>query len=113
MKRSLWHIPAIIALCILAYANSLTGALLWDDETQVGKNPVIREVSNIPSEFTQAVWAFYAKDQSMPSNFYRPLQIVSYTLSYAVGQLSPTPYHVANLTFHTLASVTASGPPRR
>lgn len=51
------------------------------------------------------MWAFAQDGQSNISNFYRPIQIVLYTLGYAIGGLSPTPYHAINLLFHTLASL--------
>ncbi|MEO8027864.1 MAG: tetratricopeptide repeat protein [Bryobacteraceae bacterium] len=106
MKRiPAWHFAAIILICILAYGNSLSGELVWDDEVQIAQNPVIRDLSNIPSAFTQAVWAFLDPGAPNQSNFYRPLQTVAYILGYAVGGLSPVPYHVTSLILHTLASV--------
>ena len=107
MKRiPLWHLAVVVVLCLLAYGNSLTGAFLWDDDLQIIRNPFIRDLANIPAAFTQSVWAFLHPGHPNTTNFYRPLQTVAYILSYAMGGLSPVPYHITNLLLHVLASIT-------
>jgi tetratricopeptide (TPR) repeat protein len=106
MKRfALWHFALVVLICILAYGNSLSGDLLWDDEVQIVKNPTIRDLSNIPSAFTKPFWAFFNTGEPNRTNFYRPLQTVAYTISYSLGGLSPMPYHLTSLTLHTLTSI--------
>lgn len=100
-----WHLLVIAALCFAVYANALSGAFVWDDEIQVVKNPDIRSLSNLPKAFTSPAWSFANAGGANQSNFFRPLQTVAYTLSYAMGELSTTPYHVFNLLFHIAASV--------
>src|SRR5947207_5776046 len=99
------HIALIIALSTLIFANSLPGSFVWDDEIQVVKNWRIRTLDNLPSAFTTAFWSFAGNDAENQTNFYRPIQTVTYMLAYSIGGLSPVPYHVFSLLYHTAASV--------
>jgi tetratricopeptide (TPR) repeat protein len=99
------HIAAIIVLSVLVYANSLPGNFVWDDEIQVVKNWRIRTLDNLPTAFTTAFWSFLGTEAENQTNFYRPIQTVTYMLAYSIGGLSPTSYHVFSLLYHTAASV--------
>jgi protein O-mannosyl-transferase len=99
-----WHFVLIAIICIAAFSNSLGGEFVWDDEIQVLKNWRIREWSNLPSAFTSAFWSFLGPGIENQTNYYRPVQTVTYTVAYAAGGLSPVPYHVLSLIFHILAS---------
>lgn len=100
-----WHLLVVAALCFAAYANAIPGAFVWDDEIQVVKNPDIRSLGNLPKAFTSPAWSFANAGGTNQSNFFRPMQTVAYTLSYAIGELSTTPYHIFNLLFHIAASL--------
>src|SRR5207245_5797105 len=99
------HIAVIIALSALVFANSLPGAFVWDDEIQIVKNWRIRTLDNLPSAFTTSFWSFLGTQAENQTNFYRPIQTVTYTLAYAIGGLSPVPYHAFSLAFHTAAGI--------
>jgi len=105
MKTIFRHVGLVVLLCALVYGNSLSGAFAWDDETQIVKNPSIRTLGNIPAAFNAPFWGFASNGAENTTNFYRPMQTLLYTLGYALGGLSPTPYHVISLTLHALASV--------
>src|SRR5215472_4059546 len=104
-RHKLTHIALVIAFSALVFANSLPGAFVWDDEIQIVKNWRIRSLENIPTAFTTSFWSFAATDAENQTNFYRPIQTVTYTLAYAIGGLSPVPYHVFSLAYHAAASV--------
>src|ERR1043166_10286240 len=92
------HIALVIALSTLFFANSLTGGLVWDDEIQVVKNWRIRGLDNLPSAFTTAFWSFLGSGEAEnQTNFYRPVQTVTYMLAYSIGGFSPKPYHAFSL----------------
>lgn len=106
MKRPvLWHLAVVAVLAILTYANSVSGAFVWDDEVQIVKNANLRSLANIPSAFTQPFWGFATPDAANQTNFYRPMQTVLYTLAYAWGGLDPVPGHIISIGLHTLASL--------
>src|ERR1041385_3135693 len=99
------HIALVIALSTLVFANSLPGALVWDDEIQIVKNWRIRSLDNLPSAFTSAFWSFLGNEAENQTNFYRPIQTTTYMLAYSIGGLSPAPYHAFSLLYHTAASI--------
>ena len=99
------HIAVIVVLSALVYANTLPGNFVWDDEVQVVKNWRIRSFENLPSAFTTAFWSFLGNDAENRTNFYRPIQTVTYMLAYSLGGLSPAPYHVFSLLYHAAASL--------
>lgn len=103
-KATKWHVAAIIGLCVVAYWNSLTGSFVWDDQIQILKNWRIRDLSNIASAFTSAFWSFLGPGIQNQTNYYRPVQTIIYMVSYAIGGLSPIPYHVLSLAFHAAAA---------
>jgi protein O-mannosyl-transferase len=100
-----WHIALIAAVAFIVYCNALNGGLIWDDETQIVKNQTIRSFGNIPTAFTSGFWSFYSNNPHLPVNFYRPLQTIAYIVAYALGGVSPVPYHALSIFFHILASV--------
>src|SRR3989449_10942185 len=99
------HIATIIVLSIVVFANSLPGNFVWDDEIQVVKNWRIRSFENLPSAFTSAFWSFLGTEAESQTNFYRPVQTITYMSAYSIGELSPVAYHVFNLAYHVLASL--------
>src|SRR6266568_1806175 len=99
------HIALVIVLSTVVFANALPGAFAWDDEIQIVKNWRIRSLDNLPSAFTTAFWSFLGGEAENQTNFYRPIQTVTYTLAYSIGELSPIPYHVFSLAYHAAASV--------
>src|SRR5438094_4042071 len=99
------QIGLIIALSTLVFANSLPGAFVWDDEIQVVKNWRIRSLENLASAFTTAFWSFAGGESENQTNFYRPVQSITYMLAYSMGGLSPAPYHALSLVYHAAASV--------
>jgi protein O-mannosyl-transferase len=62
-------------------------------------------MSNIPAAFTSGFWSFYSDNPQLPINYYRPLQTVSYIMAYALGGVSPQPYHALSIGFHILTSI--------
>src|SRR5881392_4435562 len=99
------HIAAVIVLSMAVFANAFAGNFVWDDEIQIVKNWRIRTLDNLPSAFTTSFWSFLGTEAENQTNFYRPIQTVTYTLAYSIGGLSPVPYHVFSLAYHTAARV--------
>ncbi|MFA6358221.1 MAG: tetratricopeptide repeat protein [Candidatus Omnitrophota bacterium] len=83
----------ISVVCFLAYSNSLANPFIWDDQALVVKNTLIRSLSNLPKAFTSDLYFGI----SSGSNFYRPLQTVSYIFDYHFWQLNPLGYHLTNV----------------
>ncbi len=107
MKRfPIWHLAVIVLLCVIAYANTISNAFVWDDNDQIVKNPTLRSLSNIPNAFKTPFWGFRAQPGEKVIHFYRPLQTIAYTIGYWwAGGYSPTPDHIINIALHTAASI--------
>src|ERR1051326_3323275 len=99
----------LLILCFAAYANSIAGAFVWDDEFQVVRNETIRSFSNLPRAFDSSLWSFmYSEGGSANSIFkryYRPIHTVIYMVAYKIGGLQPPAYHLLSVTLHAGATV--------
>src|SRR5262245_58567084 len=98
------HLLLIAALAFLTYSNALRAGFVWDDELQIVKNWQIRGLNYIPSAFSSAFWTFADPEAGAHTNFYRPVQTLSYIAAFQVGGLAPWPFHLINILLHTLAS---------
>lgn len=94
-------IPFLIVLLIAGiavYFNSFFNGFIWDDQTIIVLNEYIRGWSNLPAIFTTDLHQFSLEQ----SNFYRPLQVLSYTLDHSFWKLKPMGYHITNVLWHIL-----------
>jgi protein O-mannosyl-transferase len=97
----------IIAATVLAYANSLSGAFVFDDTKQIAGNPALHTWSNIFRAFTSDVWSFQrgTLTADIPPPYYRPLFTAYLTLNYQLFGLWEPGWHLANLLVHATATV--------
>jgi len=97
-------VALIVAAGIAAYANSFSGAFVFDDTTSILENPSIRHVWSCdwlhPPGFGATVEA-------------RPALNLSFALNYAIGGDDVSGYHFVNLLIHLAAAVTLFGLVRR
>jgi tetratricopeptide (TPR) repeat protein len=92
-KQYLLVFLAICAACFLAYFNSLTNPFIWDDKALVAENTLIRSWQGLGQSFTSDLYL----GANFGSNFYRPLQTISYIFDYYFWQLDPFGYHLTNI----------------
>ena len=90
------QIIALIAIGLLVYANALPGKFLWDDYGLVRDNPCIKSLTYVKIIFITNIGA----GSDTVSNFYRPLQILTYAWDYSLWKLNPIGYHLTNILFH-------------
>ncbi len=92
----------LIALVVLAiFSSSLKNDFVWDDKYLVVDNPYIRSSSHMGKIFTTQLYEGSGKH----SNFYRPLQSLTYLLDYSVWGLNPFGYRLTNLFLHIFNSM--------
>ncbi|MGE5280620.1 MAG: tetratricopeptide repeat protein [Deltaproteobacteria bacterium] len=97
----MWGVIALIAaLGLLAYANVLKGAFVWDDEVLVAKDAYIRDFAHLKNIFSENILGGVKR----LSTFYRPLQILSYAVDFSVWKLDPFGYHLTNVLIHVAAA---------
>lgn len=85
---------AILALALLAYANSFPGAFILDDHAIVEFNPLLSSfdpIAILRSEY----WG-----ENLHSGLYRPLAIFSLALNQALFGPAPWTFHLINLLLH-------------
>ena len=89
--RSHWAVPlAVVALAgLLAYANAFNGEFVFDDDTEVVTQPLIRDLGH----FIGSLSAY----RVYPN---RVLVYFTFALNYAVGGLDTTGYHAVNIAVH-------------
>jgi len=90
----------ILSCVVLVNLNTLNNPFLWDDNTLVVSNPLIKGWHFLGKVFTSDL--FYGSTTG--SNFYRPMQTLSYLLDYQFWQLDPKGYHITNIFLHSFAS---------
>ncbi|GEM_PF-2260815 len=102
-KRDLLAIAVVAVAACLAYANTIPGEFIHDDESEIVDNPYIRSPRFIGRILTSPAWAFeYSDDRAGISNYYRPLQYLAYMAIYRVCGLNPAAYHLCKLLLHVL-----------
>jgi len=94
---------AILSLVLAAFAvywPSLGNQFVWDDTALILRDPFIRSWRLIPEGFRHFLFT-----DATASNFYRPLQRLTYTLDYALFAFHPAGYHFTSILLHALAAV--------
>ncbi len=90
----------LAAAIFLAYAPALQNGFVWDDTALVSRDPLIRSWRLIPEGFQHFLFT-----DATASDFYRPLQRLSYTLDYAAFHFRPTGYHFTSIACHVAAAM--------
>ncbi|HKP05580.1 MAG TPA: tetratricopeptide repeat protein [Chthoniobacterales bacterium] len=98
-NESLWAI-AILAVCVLVFANSLGGEFVYDDTRQVVQNTLIQDNAQIWKALTSDVWAFKGDGSVVTSNYWRPTFTAWQIINFRLFGLSPLGWHVTNLILH-------------
>lgn len=101
--RKLFHrdskiLPGLLlaAMTFIAYANSLPNGFHFDDYHAIVQNPAIRDLSHIPSYFTDpSTWTMSTRRD------WRPVVQISYAINYFISGLNPAGFRLFNLLFHT------------
>lgn len=91
----------LIAVCtFLVYSNSLHNPFIWDDTALVVGNPLIKGAPSLGRAFVSDL--YYGTTTG--SNFYRPLQTLSYLWDYHFWLLEPKGFHITNILLQGLVS---------
>lgn len=99
MKKCL--VISILVLAVVAsYAPAARNGFVWDDTALILRDPLIRSWRLIPEGFNHFLFV-----DATASDFYRPIQRLTYTLEYAAFAFRPAPYHVTSILCHAAAAV--------
>jgi tetratricopeptide (TPR) repeat protein len=98
------QVVLIIVLIVLGfgvYLNSVNGGFIWDEEFLIKNNLHIKSWENIGIIFGESIGAG-AKNNS---NFYRPLQMLTYMADYSLWHLNAFGYHLTGIILHILVAL--------
>src|SRR5213080_4591333 len=100
MKQRMIIYGALVVLIFAAHAPALRATFVWDDTALVLRDPLIRSWRLIPEGFQHFLFV-----DATPSNFYRPVQRLTYTLEYWAFGFHPAPYHLTNILLHAATAI--------
>src|SRR4026209_141767 len=99
MKQRMIICGVLVTLIFAAHAPAIRATFVWDDTALVLRDPLIRSWRLIPEGF-----AHFLFTDATPSNFYRPIQRLIYTLEYWVFAARPAGYHLVSTLCHAAAA---------
>ncbi|MBI5587011.1 MAG: tetratricopeptide repeat protein [Deltaproteobacteria bacterium] len=94
---------ALVVLTAMIYLNTLGNGFVYDDHSQIIRNPWIKDIRYLPSVFSSHSFGFL-NNSAVPQS-YRPMVFVVYMLEYAAFGLQPRGWHLLNSVFHAVNSV--------
>lgn len=99
MKKFL---PAFfLVLAVFAvYAPALRNDFVWDDTALILRDPLIRSWQLAPEAFQHFLFV-----DATPSDFYRPIQRLTYLVDYAAFVFKPAGYHFTSIFCHAGAAL--------
>lgn len=91
----------LVALALLAvYGVSIGFEFVYDDHVQIERNPWLRDPDGFRMFLTRPFWDFYRDRGTGPSNYYRPLFGIVYSLTARACGLQPAAYHAVSVALH-------------
>jgi len=101
-EAKLYHILSVSLILIISiaiYSNTLKNGFVYDDESTIVNNTLIKDFSNISKLFTKEYFISSAEAS------YRPVVTFTYFLDYAIYGLNPYGFHLTNLILHAINGV--------
>jgi len=95
-----WAILLIASAVLASYAPALRDGFVWDDTALVLRDPLIRSWRSIPEGFQHFLFT-----DATASDFYRPIQRLSYTLEYWAFAFRPAVFHLTSILCHLAAAL--------
>lgn len=90
----------ILSLVVFAaYSNSLSGGFIWDDEALIVDNHLVKDFKYVLEVFKSEL------HPGTSTNYYRPLEAISFSADYSVYKLNPFGYHLTNILLHLLVGI--------
>lgn len=95
----------LLALVVLVfYGNTLGNGFVFDDPWQIQNNENIKNLSLLPKTLTSCVTLTGFGDCQNKGIYFRPLQFLSYTLTYQISS-NPGFFHFVNLAYLFILSL--------
>jgi len=98
--KKIWAGLFLLVVVFISYAPAVRNDFVWDDTALILRDPLIRSWRLIPEGFNHFLFV-----DATASDFYRPIQRLTYTIDYAAFAFKPGPYHVTSVLWHGLAAI--------
>jgi tetratricopeptide (TPR) repeat protein len=98
--KKIWAVLILLAVVLVSYSPAFRNGFVWDDTALILRDPLIRSWRLIPEGFNHFLFT-----DATASDFYRPLQRLSYTIDYAFVGFQPALYHAASILWHGIAAI--------
>ena len=98
--KKIWAGLILLVVVFISYAPAMRNDFVWDDTALILRDPLIRSWRLVPEGFNHFLFI-----DATPSDFYRPVQRLTYTIDYAAFAFNPKPYHVTSVLWHGLAAL--------
>jgi protein O-mannosyl-transferase len=98
--KKIWTALILLVVVFGVYAPALRNGFVWDDTALVLRDPLIRSWRLISEGFNHFLFV-----DATASDFYRPLQRLTYTFDYAFVGFQPMLYHAMSVLWHALAAL--------
>ena len=92
---------AFIGLVI--YSNSLSGAFMRDDYSQIVNNPTVQDIKNIPKFFSSSTF-FGGDPGTLIGRYYKPITSTYFTLVASIFGLHSFMFHFFQILLHIINS---------
>ncbi|MEP6800981.1 MAG: tetratricopeptide repeat protein [Acidobacteriota bacterium] len=93
----------LVLLCLVAYANGMTGTFTYDDKAIIRDNPRIRSPGRVGEIFSTP----YFGGPRGSGTAYRPILLLSYAGQWWLHGRVPEAFHVVNVLLHAAATLLA------
>lgn len=101
-RRDQGLIALLVLLASLPYISILFNGFVYDDDTQVLRNPYVLGFSHLKQIFTTTVWSFRGGAQGV-TNYYRPVMTCTYAVCHALFGFNAAGFHLASLAINAAA----------
>ena len=98
--KKIWAGLILLVAVFITYTPAMRNGFVWDDTALILRDPLIRSWRLVPEGFNHFLFV-----DATPSDFYRPIQRLTYTIDYAAFAFNPKPYHLTNVLWHGLAAI--------
>jgi hypothetical protein len=89
-----------LTIAVVAYANGVPGAFVWDDNAQIVDNRLIQDPARLGEAVTSDVWAFSGERAEAWTPYWRPAFVLWMAGNFAVFGLDPPGWHVTTILLH-------------
>lgn len=94
-----------VVITVAVFSPALQNGFVYDDHTQVLKNPWITDLRYIPDILSSSLWSY----SGYTSNTYRPMLHLLFMASYFAFGFKPWGWHLVNIIVHAINALLVFG----